>query len=596
MKDSDLPNFKDQVASVSADGRPLLPHPDDDDATNTAAAFGEASLQVETVEPASHPTNSNKGRIQLASTRSSADDANPSLSATSATQLPMAVAVFGDEEDNSIGGNGSNTDNNNTDERTNGDHEEQQKHFYWMTAMIVMVVAAAVVGGVCGSGSCGGGTPVEAAPMLPSSRDNTTPSPATAMPLFPPTISPADVADPTPDPLPAVTNSTREQSITIFINENSNMGVYLSPTGSSPEERALQWLIYEDPLQLNAGAAEADEFRLLQRYSLLTLWFQAKTGTAWSKSTNWINADECTWYRIVCNDARVVQRILLFGLQLRGTLSPDLGLLSDLTVLNLNSNSLTGSLPSEIGLWLSMTNFNVSSNFLTGSLPSQIGSWTNITYFDVSRNGYLDADTGITGSLPTEIGLWTKLSKFYVEYNEFTGSLPSEIGLWTNLTHFDVYFNGLNGTLPSEIGSWASLRYFSIGNNYLSGSLPSEIGLWTNMQVVSIYNNRLNGSWPSEMGLWKNVSFFTSASNLFTGTLPSEIGLWTSLTLFAVLRNSHTGAIPETIANWTLIEFASFHENNFTGSVPDSICDFISGEDTLTANCELPCSCCTSCT
>jgi hypothetical protein len=67
------------------------------------------------------------------------------------------------------------------------------------------------------------------------------------------------------------------------------------------------------------------------------------------------------------------------------------------------------------------------------------------------------------------------------------------------------------------------------------------------------------------------------------------------LTKFGVLRNSLTGFIPETIANWTLIEDAWFSENNFTGSMPDAICEFISGQDSLTADCEeLPCSCCTN--
>ena len=436
--------FKGQVPSAPANHRPRPPQdPDGLILAREEDATSAASVHAETLEPLpagsenNNKNNNNKSIIvdravktmpQL--TRASADD-RPLPSAKSVTPIPLAFEVI------NAGSRGAPTedisnDNNNgsinlATAPTQNSRNHNQKPFPWKNViawalLMVMVVAGAVVGGVCGYGGCGGGE---------------------------------------------ATASARTLTITNFVNSNSYLGVDLSPTGTLPEERALHWIIHDDPLHLDVS--EGDALRILQRYSLLTLWFQGTTGMAWIDSTNWLTKDECSWHGIGCK-LGVVTQVELWGNGLQGKLSPDLGLLSDLSVFNLNSNSnLSGSLPSEIGLWISLT------------------------YFDCSLNS-------ISGTLSTEIGLWTSLGVLNLGYNILTGSLPSEIGLWTSLTHFDVSSNSL------------------------------------------------------------------------------------------------TGAIPETIASWPLIDNAIFDKNNFVGSVPVGICEFISGSDQFTADCELNCSCCTFCT
>ena len=100
------------------------------------------------------------------------------------------------------------------------------------------------------------------------------------------------------------------------------MGVDLLPTGSLPEERALQWLINDDPMQLNVSDV-GDESRLLQRYSLLTLCFQGDAGSAWTVSTKWLKAGECNWAGIDCKSGVVIGVSLAENMR-QGTLSPDL--------------------------------------------------------------------------------------------------------------------------------------------------------------------------------------------------------------------------------------------------------------------------------
>jgi hypothetical protein len=195
------------------------------------------------------------------------------------------------------------------------------------------------------------------------------------------------------------------------------MGVDLSPTGTSPEERALQWLINDDPLQLNVGA-EGDEFRLLQRYSLLTLWFQGDTGTTWDKSTNWLTEDECTWAGITCQSG-VATEINFHNNGIQGSLSPDLGLLTDLTNLEI-VEGLSGSLPLEIGLWTNLENIDVNYNLLSGSLPSEIGLWTNLQDFSVANNL-------LTGTIPATIANWKLIESGNFQGNDLSGSMPDGI-------------------------------------------------------------------------------------------------------------------------------------------------------------------------
>lgn len=229
---------------------------------------------------------------------------------------------------------------------------------------------------------------------------------------------------------------TREQAITNWINENryyyyrndydDEEELLLSPEGSLPEEMALSWLIYRDPLQLNAGNNATEKFRLLQRYSLLTLWFQGDTGTAWGDATNWlIDEDECTWAGIGCDDTDnnvgVVTAINFFAKGMQGSISPDLGLLTDLMELDLGRNDLTGStLPSSIGQWSNLRSFNVRFCSLSGSLPSEMGAWTNLELLDVSLNRF-------TGTIPESIADWKAIERASFCSNDFTGSVTEGI-------------------------------------------------------------------------------------------------------------------------------------------------------------------------
>ena len=98
-------------------------------------------------------------------------------------------------------------------------------------------------------------------------------------------------------------------------------------------------LIDQDPLRLSGDLTTA---RLLQRYTLLVLWFYTN-GTTWANNTKWlVDPNECDWHGVTCSSStsedgvRHVEEIDLTSNNLRGLVPADLALLSTLHHLDMD--------------------------------------------------------------------------------------------------------------------------------------------------------------------------------------------------------------------------------------------------------------------
>lgn len=87
----------------------------------------------------------------------------------------------------------------------------------------------------------------------------------------------------------------------------------------------------------------------------------------------------------------------------------------------------------------------------------------------------------------------------------------------------------------------------------------------------------LSGSIPSEMGLLSNARKVWLSGNNISGRVPTEIGKLKKLQLFEVHDNTLSGRMPVPVCNLVV---PSSNGGNLT---------------TLTADCEMNCTCCTSC-
>jgi hypothetical protein len=175
------------------------------------------------------------------------------------------------------------------------------------------------------------------------------------------------------------------------------------------------------------------QFRIRQRYALLTLWFQqAFTNTSWKKRAGWlVKANECgnNWNGIICASIN---------------LGGDVGMQNVVTAVNLFSNNVNGTIPADLGWLTALTYFHIGVNTLMGTLPASIGQWTALKYFDAGVNTLI-------GTLPVSIGQWTALTAFYVNTNEMTGTIPASIGNWSQIKGAYFHSNQFTGTMPDGI-------------------------------------------------------------------------------------------------------------------------------------------------
>jgi hypothetical protein len=289
-------------------------------------------------------------------------------------------------------------------------------------------------------------------------------------------IDPVPTKTPTNVPTKAPTNApitlTTQSLLTSFINNITLSNRSIAPNGPTPEDRALNYLIVNDTtfnftqlLTLNSMMANIVQFRIRQRYALLTLWFQqAFTNTTWNVRTGWlVNADECanSWNGISCT-----------SMNLEGAV----GMQDVVTAVGLNYNKMKGTIPVDLGLLTALTYFGVRRNALTGTLPASIGQWTALTSLSVDGNV-------LTGTLPASIGQWTTLKSFFVDTNKLTGTIPASIGKWTALTVFRVNPNEMTGTIPASIGNWSQIQAAYFHFNQFAGTMPNGICLYIDIDI-----------------------------------------------------------------------------------------------------------------
>jgi Leucine-rich repeat (LRR) protein len=211
------------------------------------------------------------------------------------------------------------------------------------------------------------------------------------------------------DPVPITTQSL----LTSFINNITLSNRTIAKNGPTPEDRALSYLIVNDTtfnftqlLDLKSMMTNMVQFRICQRYALLTLWFQQTfTNTLWTRRNGWLmNANECdNWYGIYC-----------------ASINGTVGMQNVVTSVDLGRNNMRGTIPADLGLLTALTYTDVQYNALTGILPASIGQCTALTTFSVNNNA-------LTGTIPASIGNWSQIQYAFFDGNQFTGTMPNGI-------------------------------------------------------------------------------------------------------------------------------------------------------------------------
>jgi hypothetical protein len=173
-----------------------------------------------------------------------------------------------------------------------------------------------------------------------------------------------------------------------------------------------------------------------------TLWMDAVALEIDSVGISWTTSiDECKWLDVVCDDDGRVVALLLDEKNVLGQIPNDLGLLTDLTSLQLFDNRLTGTIPSSLGLMTALVDLDLRDNTLTGTIPSSIGDLKALTILQFWSNQ-------LRGTIPPSFGALTALSFLGMSDNELTGTIPSSFDALTALTQLYLNNNQLVGTMP----------------------------------------------------------------------------------------------------------------------------------------------------
>ncbi|KAL7478225.1 hypothetical protein ACHAW6_003997 [Cyclotella cf. meneghiniana] len=345
--------------------------------------------------------------------------------------------------------------------------------------------------------------------------------------------------------------------------------------------KALDWILLEDPMPVNSSFSKP-----YQRYIMALLRYEFNPISELDLP-DWLSKKhECEWHGVSCLDGKITELELgeflpldcsnfgrtssikflwyspSIGLNLTGSLPPEVSRLDFLRRLVLKDNFIEGTLPPEISDMRTLKTLDLNGNMFRGSVPPTIGNMTELTQLDISHNQF-------SGSLPSSIGNLTELTQLHISKNEFTGSLPSSIGNLDKLTSLDISENyWLTGTTPSYIGNLSELTYLDISWIQLTGSFPSYIWNLNNLTYLDM-------SWTTQSSIFNwEVETFNLSRHLnfqFTGTVPSSIWNLNKLNSLSIRGNGFTGSLSSLIGSLTQLNNLWISENQFTGSFPYSI-------------------------
>ncbi|KAF7806552.1 putative leucine-rich repeat receptor-like serine/threonine-protein kinase [Senna tora] len=307
----------------------------------------------------------------------------------------------------------------------------------------------------------------------------------------------------------------------------------------------------------------------------------------------------CDWSGIRCNNVsgRIVE-IALSGKSLGGTISPALGNLSALEILDLSGNFFVGHIPKELGCLVQLGQLSLSWNLLEGKIPSEMGSLHNLYYLDMGSNRlegqvplalsnstqlkWLDLGSNmLSGELPSKIiGNWPELQYLYLSYNGFVSHdgntnlepfFASLVNL-SNLEELKLAGNNLGGKLTHVIGGLPkSLVQLHLDDNLIYGSIPPHISNLVNLTLLNLSSNHLNGRIPPSLCQMGRLERVYLSNNSLSGEIPSTLGRIQHLGLLDLSRNKLSGSIPDSFADLSQLRRLLLYDNQLSGTIPPSL-------------------------
>ncbi|XP_057841043.2 putative receptor-like protein kinase At3g47110 [Cryptomeria japonica] len=282
---------------------------------------------------------------------------------------------------------------------------------------------------------------------------------------------------------------------------------------------AVHFLLFS--LQLCSSAPSNDNGSFNDEQALLA-FKNSLTSDPNSFLSVWdVNTNVCNWTGISCNKLMRVSTVNLESLGLVSQISPVLGNLSSLEVLDISNNSFHDVIP-DLGQNLSnLKELHLLGNQLSGPIPTSLGNCSKLKFLDLSLNS-------LNGNVPLQLRKLSSLQRLLLYDNFLTSSrtLPflSALINCSSLKTLYLGFNHLAENLFPSIGNLsAELTVLSLQQNLIGGRIPQEIGNLTKLILINFTGNALTGPIPSELEMLKDLERLYLGQNKLQGPIPWEI-------------------------------------------------------------------------
>jgi len=249
--------------------------------------------------------------------------------------------------------------------------------------------------------------------------------------------------------------------------------------------------------------------------------YNASKGAEWAKNKWDLSAAINNWNGVtVTNDRVTALKITTSGtIASEWVLPEEIGDLTELTELRINSNKLSGALPESLFTLSKLQKLYFQTDNLTGEISSKMGQLTELTELYLNGNSNLSGDISWIGNL-------TKLTAFNIATTQIGGSIPATLANCTALKSFMANNSAISGTLPDIWGAFANtlttLMLYS--NEGLTGPLPASIGSLTKVTGIQLQSCNFTGNIPAEWGnLPANCGTLAVNGNKLQGVVPTAV-------------------------------------------------------------------------
>ncbi|XP_050289231.1 receptor kinase-like protein Xa21 [Quercus robur] len=283
--------------------------------------------------------------------------------------------------------------------------------------------------------------------------------------------------------------------------------------------------------------------------------------SSWNNSLHF-----CQWEGVTCGHKHRRATVLnLTSRGLVGSLSPYIGNLSFMRVIDLSNNTIGGKIHNEVGRLFRLQVLRLSNNSFQGEIPANLSQCTNLEYF-------MGAYNNLSGSIPMEFASLSKLVYFAAHMNHLRGGIPPFIGNLSSLQTFALAYNVLGGQIPSALGQLRSLEYLALGGTKLSGLIPSSLYNLSSIIVFSLGGNELSGSLPTDLFLTlPHLQWLQISENQFTGSLPTSLSNASELQFLEVEINNFTGKVSINFGGLQRLERILINNNNLGSGDADEL-------------------------